>query len=418
MGISEEMIAVSRRAVTASRKLAQLNARKRTAILHAMADEVETQAADITLANRRDIDRAGESGLTDVEREQLLLTPNRLAALIRSLRAIADVKDPVGEAISRWLRPNGLEVVKRRVPIGVVGIIYESTPRITVDASALCMKTSNALILRGGDAIAETNRALIDALLTGGTQKGLPENAIQLIKTADPQAIRELIKQDELIDVIIPQGSSALIRMVSKESRIPVIKPAAGVCHLYVDKAADPEMAVAIADNAKCQRPSVSSAIETLLVHRDIAPTFLPLLGARLAEKGVELRGCPRTRSILPDAGIAQRADWTAEYLAPVLAIKIVTSIGAAIRHIEHFGSSLADAIVSHDEAAQKRFANEVDSAAVYINASTRFTDGGEFGMGADIGLSADKMNARGPIGLQELTTYKFVVHGKGQIRE
>jgi len=416
MGISEEMITVARQAVSASRQLTQLNARKRAAILHAMADELEARSADITAANRDDLDRA--THMTDGERDHLLLTPNRLASLTRSLRAVADVKDPVGEAISRWLRPNGLEVVKRRVPIGVVGIIYESYPRITVAATGLCLKSANALILRGGDAVTATNRALMAALMAGGSQKGLPDNAIQLIETTDPQAVHELIKQDELIDVIIPQGDTPLMHQVTAESRVPVIKQAGGICHLYVDKGADLEMAVTIAANAKCQRPSVSSAMETLLVHRDIAPDFLPLLVDRLSEQDIELRGCPRTRLIIPSAGVAQRSDWTTAYLGPILAIKVVTSIGPAIRHIEHFGSSLADAIVTHDETAQKRFAAEVDSAAVYINASTRFTDGGEFGMGTEIGLSADKLHARGPIGLQELMTYKFVVHGKGQVRE
>ncbi len=418
MGISEEMVTVAKQAVSASRKLTQLNARKRTAILHAMADELEARTDEVTTANRRDLDRATQTNMSDAERDHLLLTPNRLAALIRSLRAVADSKDPVGETISRWLRPNGLEVVKRRVPIGVVGILYESFPRITVDATGLCLKSANALILRGGDTISATSQALMAALLDGGTKKGLPANAIQLINTTDPRAVHELIKQDDLIDVIIPQGDTPLMRTVASDSRIPVIKQAGSVCHLYIDKGADLEMAVSIATNAKCQRPSVSSSIETLLVHRDIAPTFLPLLAAQLIDQGIELRGCPRTRQILPEATMAQRSDWSAAYLGPILAIKVVTSIGPAIRHIEHFGSSLAAAIVSHDEAAQKRFAAEVDSAAVYINASTRFTDGGEFGMGAEIGLSADKMHARGPIGLEELMTYKFVVHGKGQIRE
>ena len=323
-----------------------------------------------------------------------------------------------GEILREWTRPNGLRIVKRRFPIGVVGIIYESRPNVTCDAAVLCLKTGNATLLRGGKEAFRSNRAIVGAMASGLAAAGLPDDAIQLIPTTDREAVRHLCEMDQFLDVIVPRGGPDLIEAVVRSARMPVIKHYKGVCHVYIDRAADPAMAESIAINAKCQRPAVCNAMETLLVDAPIAPDFLPAIAARLADMGVELRGCDRSRALVPSMKPATEADWSEEYNDLILSVRVVEGVAAAIDHIERYGSRHSDAIVTRDEPAARRFLDEVDSATVYWNASTRFTDGGEFGMGAEIGISTDKLHARGPMALEELTTYKYQILGNGQIRE
>jgi glutamate-5-semialdehyde dehydrogenase len=308
--------------------------------------------------------------------------------------------------------------VKRRVPIGVIAIIYESRPNVTADTAGLCIKTSNAIILRGGKEARQSNEAIAKALSEGGRKKGLPEHAIQLVMTTDHEAVQELVQMEGRVDLVIPRGGEGLIRAVTEMARVPVIKHYKGVCHTYVDESADLDMALAIAENAKCQRPGVCNAMETLLVHEAVAAEFLPRMAVQLEARGVELRGDDAARKLVSTMIAAKEEDWYAEYLDLILAVRVVPSVQAAVEHINHYGSQHSDAIIAESDAAVKVFTKEVDSATVYVNASTRFTDGGEFGMGAEIGISTDKLHARGPMGLEELTTYKYVILGKGQIRD
>lgn len=418
MDTQTEIESLGDRAVAASRELVSLSARKKTVVLQAMADELDACRDEIRSANALDMQAASASGLSPAMLDRLELTDSRLAGMSKAVRDIAGQKDPVGSVISRWIRPNGLEILKVRVPIGVIGIIYESRPNVTADSAALCFKSSNAVILRGGRESVHSNAAIVNALRVGGARKGMPADAIQLVRTTDREAIRVLVQLEGKLDLVIPRGGEGLIKAVMEHARVPVIKHYKGVCHVYVDAGADPEMALAIIENAKCQRPGVCNAIEKLLLHADIAPAILPPVAARLREQGVELRGDQAARAILPDLVPATESDWSEEYLDLVLAIGIVPSVEAAIGHINRYGSHHSDAIVTANESSRKRFCLEVDSATVYVNASTRFTDGGEFGMGAEIGISTDKIHARGPMGVEELTTYKYVISGKGQIRE
>lgn len=418
MSLTDDMIEMGDRALAAGRQLVLLSSRKKNSILKAMAEELEARRDDISAANDRDIEAGKEAGLSNAMLDRLLLTESRIAGMIKGLRQVADLKDPIGSVISKWIRPNGLEIIKKRVPIGVIGIIYESRPNVTADTTALCFKTSNAVILRGGKEAQHSNRAIADALSEGGMKKGLPAHAVQLVKTTDRDAVKKLVQLEGRVDLIIPRGGEGLIRAVTEMSRIPVIKHYKGVCHTYVDESCDQEMAMSIAENAKCQRPGVCNAMETLLVHESIAGEFLPRVAMALADRGVELRGDDIARSIVPGMKEAIEDDWYAEYLDLTLAVRVVSSVDEAIRHINEYGSKHSDAIISESEAAQKAFTQEVDSSTVYVNASTRFTDGAEFGMGAEIGISTDKLHARGPMGLEELTTYKYVVLGSGQIRE
>ncbi len=418
MSLHDDMVAIGQRALAASRELVPLKSRKKNNILLAMADELERRREAIQAANAIDIEEGRNAGLSDAMLDRLLLTDARVDGMITGIQAVASLKDPIGTTISRWIRPNGLEIVKRRVPIGVIGIIYESRPNVTADSAALCFKTSNAVILRGGKEAVHSNAAIADALIEGGRKKGLPENAIQLIRTTDREAVKELVQLEGTVDLVIPRGGETLIRAVTEMAHVPVIKHYKGVCHLYIDAEADIEMALGITLNAKCQRPGVCNAIETLLVHEAIAPGFLPKAAALLEEKGVELRGDQAARAIVAGIKEATEQDWYEEYLDLVLAVRVVGSIEAAIAHINTYGSRHSDAIVTESESAGQVFLRDVDSSTVYVNASTRFTDGGEFGMGAEIGISTDKLHARGPMGLEELTTYKYLVHGKGQIRK
>ena len=417
MTLADNIRNMGKRALAASRALACLGASHKNIILHGMADQLLRDRACIQKANAADIAAGRRAGLSAALLDRLQLNKTRIEAMAESLRSVAKLPDPVGRTIRCWKRPNGLKIIKRRVPIGVIGIIYESRPNVTADAAALCLKTSNAVILRGGKEAARSNIAIVQALSRGGRRRGLTTDAIQYVQTHNHAAIRTLVQMEGIVDLIIPRGGEALIKAVMAHARVPVIKHYKGICHIFVDRSADPAMALAIIKNAKCQRPGVCNAIEKVLIHQEIAGTFLPRLAKQLKALGVELRGDHAARRIVPSIKAAAKADWTTEYLDLILAIGIVPSVQAAVAHINHYGSHHSDAIVTADDAAGKIFATEVDSACVYINASTRFTDGGEFGMGAEIGISTDKLHARGPMGLEELTTYKYVIQGAGQLR-
>ena len=417
MSLHDDMLAIGDRAVAASRQLVLLNSRRKNAILQAMGEELDARREAIIEANRKDVDDARNAGLSDAMVDRLTLTPSRISDMIKGVHTVASLKDPIGARISRWIRPNGLEIVKRRVPIGVIGIIYESRPNVTADTAVLCIKTSNAVILRGGKESLRSNSAIVDALIHGGREKGLPENAIQLIRTTDRDAVREMVQMEGRLDLVMPRGGEALIRAVVSQARVPVIKHYKGVCHTFVDESADLDMAMKVIENAKCQRPGTCNAMEHLLVHEKIASDFLPKAAAMFRERGVTLKGDAATRALVAGITEATEEDWYAEYLDLVLSVKVVPSLQAAVDHINKYGSRHSDAIVTESESSMNTFCQEVDSAAVYVNASTRFTDGGEFGMGAEIGISTDKIHARGPMGLEELTTYKYVVRGNGQVR-
>ena len=418
MGLHEDMVLMGDRAVAAARALALLSSRKKNAILEAMAMELGSQRGALKAANATDMDAGRTAGLTSAMLDRLQLTDARIDAMIKGIRDVAALKDPVGQRISRWMRPNGLEIQKIRVPIGVIAIIYESRPNVTADAAVLCLKASNAVILRGGSEALSSNQAIAVALQSGGAKKGLPEHSVQLVATTDRDAVRELVQLEGRVDLAIPRGGEGLIRAVVEQAYVPVIKHYKGVCHVYVDASADFKMALDIIENAKCQRPGVCNAIEKVLVHEKIASQFLPQLATRLTARKVELRGSDAARAIVPAIKPATEEDWYAEYLDLILTVGIVKDVHAATAHINHYGSHHSDAIIAADEAAQKTFTDEVDSATVYVNASTRFTDGGEFGMGAEIGISTDKLHARGPMALKELTTYKYVIWGTGQVRK
>lgn len=419
MGLHEDMVTMGDRAVAASRELARLSARRKNTMLLGMADELDACHEAIKVANARDVEAAKAAGMSAALLDRLVLTDSRIGAMAKGLREVAGLKDPVGGVISRWIRPNGLEILKVRVSIGVIAIIYESRPNVTADAAGLCFKTANAVILRGGKEAIHSNTAIVEALQAGGRKKGMPEAAIQLVMTTDRDAVRELVQLEGRVDLAIPRGGESLIRAVVEQARVPVIKHYKGVCHTYVDASGDLDMALRICENAKCQRPGTCNAMETLLVHRDIAPKFLPMVDQRLGQQlHVELRGDEEARVLVPGMKAATEADWYAEYLDLILAVRVVPDVNAAIDHINRYGSNHSDTIVAGLPDVQKRFTQDVQSAVVYVNASTRFTDGGEFGMGAEIGISTDKLHARGPMGLEELTTYKYVVHGDGQVRE
>jgi glutamate-5-semialdehyde dehydrogenase len=418
----EEIIAqleeIGRRARQAAHALAQLSSTRKNAILHAMADGLEENQKAILAANAIDLQEGEAKGLAGAMLDRLRLDEKRLQSMASGIREVALLPDPVGEILAEWDRPNGLQLQKVRTPIGVIGIIFESRPNVTSDASVLCLKTGNAVILRGGSEAFHSNTAIADALQSSGKKAGLPAHSVQLVPTTDRAAVSALCRMDRWIDVLIPRGGEALIERVVAEARMPVIKHYNGICHVYVDAAADPAMAEKIVLNAKCQRPGVCNALETLLVHRDIAPAFLPRCAAALQGAGVELRADSAALSLVGESAIpATEADWTTEYLALILSIRVVDSLDEAIEHINQYGSHHSDAIVTADPAAAESFLQRVDSAAVFWNASTRFSDGGEFGFGAEIGISTDKLHARGPMALPELTTYKYLIRGTGQVR-
>ena len=418
MNTQEQMQQIGQAAKQASRHLARLSSRKKNSILEAMAEALEAHRAAIQEANAKDLAAGKEAGLAAAMLDRLELNDARIDDMIKGLHDVAVLKDPVGDEITAWNRPNGLHIRKVRAPIGVIGIIFESRPNVTCDAAALCFKTSNAVILRGGKEAIHSNLAIAKALQEGGEKKGLPAHAIQLVPTTDREAVRELCRMTDYLDLIIPRGGESLINAVIEMALVPVIKHYKGICHTYIDASADLKMAWAIAENAKCQRPGVCNAMETLLVHKDIAAEYLPKMGAIFNKQNVTLLGDSICCQQIPSAQPASEEDWHAEYLDLTLSIRVVDHIEEAIDHINHYGSGHSDAIVTQDEDSQNQFLAEVDSSSVYVNASTRFTDGAEFGMGAEIGISTDKLHARGPMGLEELTTYKFVIEGTGQIRE
>ncbi|EDY20689.1 gamma-glutamyl phosphate reductase [Chthoniobacter flavus Ellin428] len=407
-----------RRARAAARVLARTSAEQKNQGLLAMADEIVAAAPSILEANAKDVAKATAEGLSKAMIDRLTLDTKRLEAMADGIRQVAALPDPVGEQIRDWTRPNGLRISKVRVPIGVVGIIYESRPNVTSDAAVLCTKTGNATILRGGSESIHSNVAIAAALSRGAAKAGLPEDSVLLIPTTDREAVKHLCAMDKYLDVIVPRGGKGLIETVVSHARMPVIKHYDGICIIYVDKEADLAMAENIVLNAKCQRPGVCNAIETVLVHRDIADQFFATTGKALLERNVEIRGDDATRAALGDkAKAATPEDYRTEFLDLIIASKVVGGVGEAIDHIELNGSHHSDGIVTANEQTAERFLAEVDSATVYWNASTRFTDGGEFGFGAEIGISTDKLHARGPMALEELTTYKYLLRGTGQIR-
>jgi glutamate-5-semialdehyde dehydrogenase len=416
--IKEIILGMGSKARAAAHALAVLDTDQKNAILHAMAAGIREHARDILDANALDIAAGEGNGLTDAMLDRLRLDASRLEAIAAGVEQVAGLPDPVGEVLADWTRSNDIHFEQIRVPIGVIGIIYESRPNVTSDAAVLCLKSGNATILRGGSEAIHSNQAIAAALQAGGETAGLPENAIQLIPFTDRESVSVMAGMDQWLDVIIPRGGKGLIETVVSLARMPVIKHYDGICHTYVDKAADLDMAVAIVDDAKTHKPGVCNALETLLVHRDVAAGFLPKIAAVFAEKGVEMRGDPRTLEILGDAAIAAtEEDWDTEYLDLIIAVKVVDTMAEAIDHINTHSSRHSDCIVSADNARAESFIRRVDSACLFHNVSTRFSDGGEFGFGAEIGISTDKLHARGPMALRELTSYQYRIRGDGQTR-
>ena len=416
--IQSAILDMGRRARTASDALVKLTTEQKNAILIAMADEIMARQEVILTANALDLTRAEQNGLSTAMIDRLKLDRKRSKAISEAVREVALLPDPVGEKLTDWTRPNGLHIRKIRVPIGVIGIIFESRPNVTSDAASLCFKTGNATILRGGSEAIDSNRALAAALQAGGERAGLPPDSIQLIPFTDRASVEHMAKMDQYIDLIIPRGGKGLIEKVVACARMPVIKHYDGVCHVYVHADADLQVAADIIVNSKCQKPGVCNALETFLVHQDIAVSFYPLIGKRLAEAKVEIHGDPTALEHLGvPAKAATEEDWTTEYLELILAAKTVSGLDEAIAHINRYGSHHTDSIITRDRSAAERFQHEIDSAVVLHNASTRFNDGGEFGFGAEIGISTDKLHARGPMGLAELCSYKYLVDGSGQIR-
>ena len=422
MELKEQIYDFGRRARAAARSLSQLSSAQKNAALRAMADEIMARSAIILAANEKDLARARSHGLSPAMIDRLALNDERIKAMASGIRGVAELADPVGEVIRAWTSQSGLRISKLRVPIGVVGIIYESRPNVTSDAAVLCTKTGNATILRGGSESIHSNLAIAEALEQAGAQAGLPNDSVLLIPSTDREAVRLMAEMDRYIDLIVPRGGKALIEAVVRAARMPVIKHSDGICIAYVDAEADLAMATEIVVNAKTERPGVCNAIETVLVHRAVAPEFLRALAPRLTPKNVELRADETAFAELSQLQYeplrrATEEDWRTEYLDYILALRVIDSPDDAIAHVAQFGSHHSDCIITRNEATAEQFLREVDSATVYWNASTRFTDGGEFGFGAEIGISTDKLHARGPMGLEELTTYKYVIRGQGQVR-
>ena len=412
----------TREAKAASKKLAYLGTDAKNGALHSIADGLRASEADIIEANSRDYAEGEKAGMGAAMLDRLLLTSDRIRAISEDVRAVAALPDPVGETFEMRTLPNGLQVGKRRVPLGVIGAIYESRPNVTVDISVLCLKSGNAIVLRGGKEAIHSNLSLAGVIRRSLGQAGVPDGAVQFIESTDRSLVGELLQKRGVIDLIIPRGGSELISYVAENAAMPVVTGGIGVCHTYIDRRADPAKAVAIAYNAKVQRPTVCNALDTLLIHNDVAQSCLPEIAAQWGKAGVEMRCDERALKYLADLPSitpvpAAEQDWGKEFLALVAAVRVVDSLDEALEHIERYGSGHSEAIVTEDYSAAMRFLNEVDAACVYANASTRFTDGGQFGLGAEVGISTQKMHARGPLGLKELTTYKWIVLGSGQVR-
>lgn len=408
----------AKKAKEASRKMAVLDTETKNRALINMAEALLENADKILKANEKDVLEAERRNLKASLVDRLKLDEKRIKAMAEGLKEVASLKDPVGDIEEMWIRPNGLQIGKMRVPIGVIGMIYESRPNVTADAAGLCLKAGNAVILRGGSDAINSNIAIASILAEAAYKSGIPEGAIQLIENTDREEVNRMMKLNGLIDLIIPRGGASLIKNVIENSTVPVIETGVGNCHIFVDESANFEMAKDIIVNAKVQRPGVCNAVETVLVHKGIAERFLPVMVKELSSHGVEIRGCELTKRICPDVKEATEEDWATEYLDLILAVKVVENIDEALEHISKYSTGHSESIVTENYTNAMRFLKSVDSAAVYVNASTRFTDGGEFGFGAEIGISTQKMHARGPMGLKELTTYKYVILGSGQIRK
>ena len=416
--IKEKIKQIAQNAKTASRKMGGVNSKIKNDALLKMADDLIANTDQLVKANLKDLEFAKQKGLSSAMQERLMLNKERIEKMADSLREVVLLTDPVSEIVKMWRLPNGLQVGKIRTPIGVIGIIYESRPNVTVDAASLCLKSGNAVVLRGGSESIHSNIALAKVLTKTAKESGLPEKALQLVDITDRSAVHELLKMDEYIDLIIPRGGHALIRTVVENSSIPVIKHDKGLCHVYIDSKADLKMGEEIAFNAKTQRPSVCNAMETLLVHKDVAEKFLPSMISRFKVAGGEIRGLVKTKKIAGDIKEASNDDWDTEYLDLILSIKVIESLDTAIGHITLYGSMLSEAIITTDYNRSWKFLREVDASSVYVNASTRFTDGNEFGLGAEMGISTQKLHCRGPMGLEELTSTKYIIFGNGQIKK
>ncbi|HUV56698.1 MAG TPA: glutamate-5-semialdehyde dehydrogenase [Dehalococcoidales bacterium] len=418
----DELEAKAKAAKAASRRMAYLSAEIKNKALHNISNDLLARQKQILAANQIDYKAGESSGMSTAMLDRLMLDSSRLEAIAQDVLSVAALPDPVGEVFDMRTQPNGLQIGRKRVPLGVIGAIYESRPNVTIDISVLCLKSGNAIILRGGKEAIHSNSALAKVVQEAAARAGVPDGAVQFVDNTDRTLVNHLLKMDDIIDLFIPRGGAGLIRFVTENATMPVVSGGIGVCHTYVDKSADVDKAVAIAFNAKVQRPTVCNALDSLLVHTDIAPRYLPLVAAEWAKAGVEMHCDEQALSILksnPDLKLVPAADedWGKEYLSLAAAIKVVDSVGEAIEHIERYGSGHSEAIVTEEYGAAMRFLNEVDAACVYVNASTRFTDGSQFGLGAEVGISTQKLHARGPLGLKELTTYKWIIFGSGQVR-
>ena len=415
--MNEEIINLAKSANKIAHKLSSLTTKEKDQILLSMSEKLSSNRDNIISANSIDIKNGKEKGLSAALLDRLLLTPERIESMAKALEDVVGLPDPVGQMSDLRIRPNGIKVEMMRIPLGVITIIYEARPNVTSDAAGLCLKSGNAVILRGGSEAFNSNLAIVKALHEGLTENGIDVSAITFVPTTDREAMVDLLKLDDYIDLVIPRGGEGLIRFVAENSRIPVIKHYKGVCHLYVDKDADPEMAVNILIDGKTSRPGVCNALETLLVHKDIAEKFLPIAGKAMDNKHVEIRGCENTRKILKNAAAATEEDYYAEYLALIIAAKVVNNYEEAVEHIKQYGSNHTDVIVTNNLKTSEMFVRDVNSSSVMVNASSRFADGGEMGLGAEIGISTTKLHSYGPMGLEALTTKKFVVIGEGQTR-
>lgn len=418
MEVAEEVLSIAKAARKASQALSYLPTSIKNQVLNQIADELSNNTDYLKRENEKDIDDAHKKGLSAALIDRLTLNDKVIKGMIEGIREVVQLTDPVGETVRMWRRPNNLLVGKVRIPLGVIGIIYESRPNVTVDAASLCLKSGNAVILRGGKEAIHSNRALAGIMQEALKRNDVPEAAIQLIPIVEREAVYEMLKLEDLIDLIIPRGGEELIRAVVERSRIPVIKHYKGVCHIFVDAHADEEMAESVVINSKVQRPGVCNALETLLIHQEIVPSFLPRIVARLEKEGVEVRACEKGRKTIPDLKEANEEDWHQEYLDLILSIKVVSDIDEAINHIAEYGSMHTEAIITSDYSNAQIFLQKVNSSVVLVNASTRFNDGNQLGLGSEIGISTTKLHAFGPMGLNELTTLKFVVYGNGQIRD
>ena len=417
MDIAAYMADVGRQAREAATAIARSSTATRNRALLATAEALDAARGALADANSRDLENGRANDLEPAMLDRLELTPARIDGMIEGLRQVAGLPDPIGAITDMTYRPSGIQVGRMRVPLGVIGIIYESRPNVTVEAASLCLKSGNATILRGGSEAIHSNQAIADCLVTGLREAGLPDTSVQVIRTTDRAAVGELITMPQYVDVIVPRGGKGLIERISRDARVPVIKHLDGVCHVYVDAHADPEKALKVAINAKTQRYGTCNTMETLLVDQEIAEDILPLLAGAFREHAVELRGCDACRAIVPDMVAATEDDWHEEYLAPVLAVRVVAGLDGAIAHINRYSSQHTDSIITENYTRARRFITEVDSSSVMVNASTRFADGFEYGLGAEIGISTDKIHARGPVGLEGLTSQKYVVFGDGHIR-